>query len=61
MSHGIFSTFTSLGFNNPRFSTTLQVVSWGITAIVTVGNIAMPLAVLAGLVGGDVGLSSGGK
>src|SRR5262249_28594575 len=50
MSHGVFSTFTSLGLNSPRFSKALWCLAVGLTLIVVAGNIAMPLAVLAGLV-----------
>jgi succinate dehydrogenase / fumarate reductase cytochrome b subunit len=54
LAHGVASTFQSLGWCAPRFWPTLRAVGLTVAAVVTLGNSAMPLAVLLGLIGGDV-------
>ena len=54
LSHGVSSTFQSLGWSHPRFWPTLRAISLTLTIIVVAGNVAMPLAVMTGLIGGDV-------
>ncbi len=54
LSHGIASTFQSLGWCSPRIWPTLRRIGLTLAVIVAAGNIAMPLAVMTGLVGRDV-------
>ncbi len=48
--HGAWSLFQSLGLSHPRYDDTLRLVAQTLGMAVVFGNIAMPLAVLAGLV-----------
>jgi succinate dehydrogenase cytochrome b subunit len=52
--HGIASTFQSLGWNHPRWNPTVTFVGRAVALIVVIGNVSMPLAVMARLVGADV-------
>ena len=52
--HGIASTFQSLGWNNTRWNPTITAVGRTVAILIVVGNVSMPLAVMTGLVGGDV-------
>jgi succinate dehydrogenase / fumarate reductase cytochrome b subunit len=54
LSHGVSSTFQSLGWAAPRWWRTLRAVSLAVALAVVAGNIAMPLAVMMGWVGADV-------
>jgi succinate dehydrogenase / fumarate reductase cytochrome b subunit len=54
LSHGVSSTFQSLGWNAPRWWQVIRGIGLAIALAVVVGNIAMPLAVMFGWVGGDV-------
>jgi succinate dehydrogenase / fumarate reductase cytochrome b subunit len=54
LSHGVSSTFQSMGWNAPRWWRLIRGIGLAIALAVVVGNIAMPLAVMTGLVGGDV-------
>jgi succinate dehydrogenase / fumarate reductase cytochrome b subunit len=49
--HGAWSLFQSLGWNNPRFNAWRRNFAAGFAAVVVVGNVSFPLAVLAGVVG----------
>jgi succinate dehydrogenase / fumarate reductase cytochrome b subunit len=49
--HGAWSIFQSLGWNNPRFNTWRRAFATGFAAIVVVGNVSFPIAVMAGVVG----------
>ena len=49
--HGVWSLFQSLGINNPRFNKWRRHLATGIAAVVVVGNVSFPIAVLAGIVG----------
>lgn len=49
--HGIWSLFQSLGINNPRFNKWRRHLATGIAAVVVIGNVSFPVAVLAGIVG----------
>lgn len=49
--HGTWSMFQSLGMNHPRFNIWRRWLAIGLSALVFVGNSAMPLAVLFGWVG----------
>jgi succinate dehydrogenase / fumarate reductase, cytochrome b subunit len=48
--HGAWSMFQSLGINHPRFNRARRSFAIGLAALVTVGNVIMPLAVLFGVV-----------
>ncbi|CAN5400652.1 succinate dehydrogenase cytochrome b subunit [soil metagenome] len=48
--HGTWSLFQSMGWNNPRFNAWRRPLATVIATIVVVGNVAFPIAVLAGLV-----------
>lgn len=48
--HGIWSMFQTLGWNSARYTNFWRGVATVITAVVIIGNISFPLAVLAGIV-----------
>jgi succinate dehydrogenase / fumarate reductase cytochrome b subunit len=48
--HGAWSLFQSLGLNHPRYNTLRRWVPRAFAAAVVAANVAMPLAVLAGVV-----------
>jgi len=48
--HGAWSIFQSLGWNNPRFNSWRWAFASGFAAVVVLGNISFPIAVLAGIV-----------
>jgi succinate dehydrogenase / fumarate reductase, cytochrome b subunit len=50
LSHGIASTAQSLGINHPRYNPWIKNGGLALAVILTVGNIAMPVAVLLGVV-----------
>jgi succinate dehydrogenase / fumarate reductase cytochrome b subunit len=54
LSHGVSSTFQSLGLNPPRWATWIKRGGLTLAMAVMIGNISMPVAVLLGIVGGDV-------
>jgi len=54
LSHGIASTFQSLGLSSPRFWPALRVIGLTLTAVVVIGNVSMPVAVMLRLVGAEV-------
>ncbi len=47
--HGVWSLLQTLGLSHPRYNHFLHAFASLITAIVVIGNISMPVAVLAGL------------
>jgi succinate dehydrogenase / fumarate reductase cytochrome b subunit len=49
--HGAWSMFQSLGINNRRFNQWRNVFAVGIAAIITIGNVSFPVAVLTGVIG----------
>ena len=49
--HGAWSIFQSLGFNSPRFNQWRRMFATGLAAVVVIGNVSFPVAVLAGIVG----------
>jgi succinate dehydrogenase / fumarate reductase cytochrome b subunit len=49
LSHGVASTFQTLGLNTPRLNTTWRCLGWTIALVVGIGNIAIVLAVWTGL------------
>ena len=48
--HGSWSLFQSLGFNHPKYNETRKFLAQTIGVVVACGNIAMPIAVLTGVV-----------
>lgn len=48
--HGLWSMFQSLGLNNPKFNKMRTRFAQTFAAVITLGNISMPLAVITGFV-----------
>jgi succinate dehydrogenase / fumarate reductase, cytochrome b subunit len=48
--HGTWSLFQSMGWNNPRFNRWRRDFAAAFAAIIVVGNVSFPVAVLAGVV-----------
>jgi succinate dehydrogenase / fumarate reductase cytochrome b subunit len=48
--HGLWSLFQSLGWSNPRFDAWRQRFAIAFAALLTLGNLSFPIAVLAGVV-----------
>lgn len=49
--HGAWSLFQSMGWNHPRFNLWRRWFAGAFAAVVTIGNVSFPLAVLAGVIG----------
>jgi succinate dehydrogenase / fumarate reductase cytochrome b subunit len=54
LSHGIPSALQSLGLSNSAWAATIRKVGLGLTYLIVIGNISMPLTILLGLVGRNV-------
>jgi succinate dehydrogenase / fumarate reductase cytochrome b subunit len=54
LSHGVASTFQSMGWSAPRWWRLIRCIGRTIAFAVVIGNIAMPLAVMTGMIGRDV-------
>jgi succinate dehydrogenase / fumarate reductase cytochrome b subunit len=50
LSHGIGSTFQSLGVNHPRWTPIINRVGFWLAMVLMIGNSSMPLAVMVGVV-----------
>jgi succinate dehydrogenase / fumarate reductase cytochrome b subunit len=48
--HGAWSLFQSLGWNNPRFNRWRRNFASAFAAVIVIGNVSFPIAVLAGVV-----------
>lgn len=48
--HGAWSMFQSLGANNPRFNRWRRYFAMAFAAVIVIGNVSIPLAVLAGII-----------
>ena len=48
--HGLWSMFQSLGFSHPVYTPWLQVLAKVVAVLIAIGNISIPVAVLAGLI-----------
>ncbi len=48
--HGVWSMFQTLGVSHPRYMRWAHTGAWIFAAIIVIGNISFPLAVLAGVV-----------
>lgn len=57
LAHGAKSMFQSLGLHHPKYNKLFTVVVPGVAMLIVVGNIIMPLAVLAGFIGLPEGVS----
>src|ERR1051326_6619566 len=51
--HGLWAMFNSLGLNHQRFNLWRRYFAVAFAVIITVGNISMPVAVLAGMLHSD--------
>lgn len=49
--HGVWSLFQSMGWNNPKFNRIRRQLAVAVAAVVVVGNVSFPVAVMAGVVG----------
>jgi len=49
--HGAWSLFQSMGWNNPRFNRMRRNFAAGFAALIVIGNVSFPIAVLLGIVG----------
>lgn len=52
--HGTRSVFQTLGVNHPKYNRLLTGLAYTVTGLVVAGNVTMPLAIMARLVGSDV-------
>jgi succinate dehydrogenase / fumarate reductase cytochrome b subunit len=50
LSHGTASLVQTLGINRPQYDSRVRLVGWVVATAILVGNVAMPVAVLAGLI-----------
>jgi succinate dehydrogenase cytochrome b subunit len=48
--HGLWAMFGSVGLTNPRFENWRRTFATAFAAIITIGNLSFPIAILAGLV-----------
>jgi len=48
--HGLWSSFQTLGINNPKYNAWRRPTALAVSLIIVLGNISIPLAVLAGVV-----------
>jgi succinate dehydrogenase / fumarate reductase cytochrome b subunit len=48
--HGAWSLFQSMGWNNPRFNVWRRNFAIAFAAIITIGNVSFPVAIMTGLV-----------
>jgi succinate dehydrogenase / fumarate reductase cytochrome b subunit len=55
LNHGATSLFQSLGLRNVKYNTLIDRVGPALSILVVVGNCSMPIAILTGLIGADVG------
>lgn len=46
--HGVWSMFQSIGWNHPKYTPLVKKFAAGITALIFIGNISIPIAVLLG-------------
>jgi succinate dehydrogenase / fumarate reductase, cytochrome b subunit len=48
--HGAWSLFQSIGWNNPRFNKWRRAFATGFAALIVIGNVSFPVAVMAGVI-----------
>lgn len=51
--HGAWSLFNSLGWNSPRFNHWRRRFAQGLAAVIVLGNVSFPIAVMTGVVESD--------
>jgi len=49
--HGAWSLFQSMGWNNPRFNAWRRNFAAAFAAIIVIGNVSFPIAIMTGIVG----------
>jgi len=54
LSHGVASMFQTLGLSTPKTAGLFQLLAYGFAALIFIGNISMPIAVLVFGLGGDL-------
>ena len=54
LTHGVWSMFQSVGFNHPRYTHLLRGFATTAAAVISIGNISIPVCVLLGIIGKDV-------
>jgi succinate dehydrogenase / fumarate reductase cytochrome b subunit len=54
LQHGLWSMFQSLGLNHPRYTPLFRRFASVFSVLIVLGNISMPVAILAGMVGRDI-------
>ena len=59
--HGSWSLFQSLGLNNPKYNSWRRSFALGFAAVVTLGNLSFPLAVVSGAASDDVCYEDGDR
>lgn len=59
--HGSWSMFQSLGLNNPRYNSWRRGFATGFAALITLGNLSFPLAVVSGAASDDVCFEDGDR
>ena len=47
--HGVWSMFQTAGLNSNRWTGRLRLLATGVTAVIVLGNISIPLAIMAGM------------
>jgi len=52
--HGVRSVFQTLGLNHVKYNFAFELLGYGVTGAVVLGNVLMPLAVLFKIIGTDV-------
>lgn len=51
--HGVYSMFQTLGINNPRYNSLRRYAASGLAAVILIGNVSFPVAVLTGVIDYD--------
>lgn len=59
--HGAWSLFQSLGLNNPKYNSWRRGFAIGFAALITIGNLSFPLAVVSGAASDDVCYEEGDR
>jgi succinate dehydrogenase / fumarate reductase cytochrome b subunit len=54
LTHGVWSMFQSVGFNHPRYRNLLRNFATTAAAVISLGNISIPVCVLLGIIGKDL-------
>jgi succinate dehydrogenase / fumarate reductase cytochrome b subunit len=52
--HGVWSMFQTLGVAHPKYTPMLRNFATAATSLIVFGNVSMPVAIITGLIGGDV-------